>query len=75
MLSPVNHSPTKKAFKDAIKSGKDIFFSDPSIFDNYAGYLSDLPTGKMFYVVGPSAYDRKWYANFIKRADGTIKVS
>lgn len=72
----VERFATKKALKDAIASGKrDPFFHDSSMFNPVSMYSSDIPVGKVLYVVGPSEYERKWYAQVTKKQDGTVKVS
>ena len=58
---------TKKLLKESI--GKRLRFQETSMFGNE--YVS---TGK-FCVVGPGAYDRKWYAEITMENDLIKKVS
>jgi hypothetical protein len=54
---------TKKALKESV--GRPLLYTETSLFgEEY------IPTGKL-YVVGPSAYQRKWYAE-IWMKDGLI---
>ncbi len=62
---------TKKSLKDAVKGGEVVslerYFSDPSMFgaksmDNLQGEA----------VVGPSAYERKWYAQVWTNEHGIV---
>jgi len=66
------------------KQLKELINSDPSLvtFDRTSAYeggflnASEIPQGDTLVVVGPDPYNaRKWYANVIKTADGTIKVT
>lgn len=59
--------PTKKALKDAI--GKPLKYRETSMFG--LEYRAD---GK-FAVVGPSEYDRKWYAQVTMKDGKIAKVS
>lgn len=58
---------TKKALKDAI--GQPLRYTETSMFG--AEYKS---TGT-FAVVGPSAYERKWYASVTIHEDKIVKVT
>ena len=56
--------PTKKALKESI--GKPLIYEETSMFG-----LEFKADGK-FCVVGPSPYNRRWYAE-ITMVDGLIK--
>jgi hypothetical protein len=56
--------PTKKALKDSV--GKPLRYQETSMFGS-----EFKPNGK-FAVVGPSAYNRKWYAS-VTMENGLIK--
>lgn len=58
---------TKKDLKNAV--GKELRFEETSMFGSE--YKS---TGK-FPVVGPSAYERKWYATVVMENDLIVKVA
>jgi len=58
---------TKKELKEAI--GKRLRFQETSIFGPEFN-----PTGDNF-VVGPSAYERKWYAKVTTKEGIIVKVS
>jgi len=47
---------TKKAFKEAVKNGQTVFVTPVGVFPK------ELKEGDITTVVGPSEYDRKWYA-------------
>jgi len=57
---------TKKQLKESI--GQKLRYQETSIFGEE--YAND----KMLTVVGPSAYERKWYANVLCKDDKIVKV-
>ena len=57
---------TKKALKEAL--GQALMYEETSVFGQE--YTSD----GQFAVVGPGAYERKWYATVIMSNDIIIKV-
>ena len=59
--------PTKKSLKES--KGKRLNFTETSMFGKQ--YLSN----GQFAVVGPSPYNRKWYAQVTMRDDLIVKVS
>ena len=58
--------PTKKALKEAV--GQRLKFQETSLFGP-----EYRPTG-VLYVVGPSPYERKWYAQVTMENDIIVKV-
>jgi hypothetical protein len=56
---------TKKALKESI--GKDFRYEETSLFGEE--WKADV----MLTVVGPSAYERKWYANVWVNKDNVIQ--
>ena len=59
--------PTKKALKESV--GNELRYEETSMFG--AEYVSN---GK-FCVVGPSPYQRKWFAQVTMADDKIVKVS
>lgn len=63
---------TKKLLKETVRAGREVDFI------NYAGpnsYTSEtLPEGEVLTLVGPTEYQRNWYANVEKRK-GKVRVS
>ena len=57
---------TKKAFKEALKNGEAVFVQPTSPFFN--GYEN----GQVVSVVGPTAYNRKWYASVKVNEKGQV---
>ena len=53
--------PTKKALKESI--GKRLLYTETSAFGN------EYHSNGSFAVVGPSAYNRKWYAEVTMKND------
>lgn len=64
---------SKKALKEAIESGQDIYFEDPAIVRPRSMHVSELSEGESLTFVGPGPYDRKWYG-VVKRKDGKLRV-
>lgn len=59
--------PTKKALKESI--GKPFRFQETSLFG------AEYKPNQMLTVVGPSPYERKWYANvWCDDAGNVVKV-
>jgi hypothetical protein len=56
--------PTKKALKENI--GKSLFYVETSLFG------AEYKENGTFCVVGPSPYERKWYAS-VTMENGLIK--
>lgn len=67
--------PTKKAFKEAVESGRNPYLRDFSFFADNSMSVEDIEEGMTVgTVVGPDAErNRKWYAN-VKRVKGKLKV-
>lgn len=58
---------TKKELKSSL--GKSLLYTETSIFGK------EYYENGTFCVVGPSAYDRKWYAEVTMKDDKISKVS
>jgi len=58
---------TKKALKESI--GKSLQYQETSLFG------PEFRGNGSFCVVGPGAYNRKWYATVVMKNDQIIKVS
>ena len=56
---------TKKELKQSI--GKEFRYRETSLFG------SEYKTGQILVVVGPSEYERRWYAQVWLNEDGTIR--
>jgi hypothetical protein len=57
---------TKKALKESV--GKSLRYQETSMFgEEYK------PNGTL-YVVGPGAYERKWYAQVTMKDDAIVRV-
>jgi hypothetical protein len=59
--------PTKKALKEAV--GQPLKYQETSMF------VREYKTDGSFAVVGPAAYERKWYATFTMKDGLIVKVS
>lgn len=61
----------KYKFKKDLKAsiGKELFYTETSIFGK------EYQANGSFCVVGPSAYDRKWYAKVTMKDNKIVKVS
>ena len=68
---------TKTALKKMIKEDPaSVTFDRTSAFERGFINASEIPQGDTLVVVGPDPYTaRNWYANVVKTATGTIKVS
>jgi hypothetical protein len=63
---------TKKALVEAVKDGQEVCLEATSMFGNeYHGILQKAPNGD-YFVVGPSPYERKWYAQIKVRVGKVI---
>lgn len=71
--------PSKKALKDHVKDGKSVDLINTSLMGDTRNYTSeDAPQGKSFAIVGPTEYERKWYASLkvvVKNGERQVKVS
>lgn len=69
--------PTKKAFREAVLRGTEVYCEDPSIFSPKAYYLNggenngDLQEGGSFVVTNHPK--RSWFAQ-VERIGGKLKV-
>lgn len=71
-VSPYSKCPTKKYLKENLAT---IQFKTTSLFDQYQIYsVENIPENTALSVVGPTEYERKWYAN-VSKVNGQIKVS
>lgn len=64
---------SKKALREAIASERGVYshsFTDPSIFGE-----KDFSDASRIAVVGPSAYERKWYAQVTFVEGKAVKIS
>lgn len=60
---------TKKAFKEAVASGKEVFFYQPNnIFE------VKVPTTGTIFIEGPHGYHR-WYAQVELREGRVVRIS
>lgn len=59
--------PTKKALKESI--GKPLNYGETSMFGQ------EFKPNGTFCVVGPSEYNRKWYAQVTMKDERILKVS
>lgn len=68
--------PSKKAMREAIAAGDEVYLEATSLFGNeYGGALSGAPKGGAVYVVGPCPHTkRSWYAQINIASDGSVKV-
>lgn len=68
---------SKKQMKEAImEDASRVRLEATSLFGNdYDGPVSEMPVGRMAFVVGPDPYtSRKFYANIERLANGKIVV-
>lgn len=66
---------TKKALREAIKEGREVYLYSTSAFGGWSGSAKELPEGTTFTVVGPDPERRRsWYAS-VTRKGGAIKVA
>lgn len=69
---------SKKEVIATVKASPEkVFLEATSLFGNeYDGPITDMPIGKMVYVVGPDPYTaRNFYLNLTRKEDGTFKVA
>lgn len=59
--------PTKKALKQSV--GQSLEYIETSVFE------AEYKTDGQFCVVGPSPYERKWYATVTMKEGKIAKVS
>lgn len=70
--------PTKKAMREALVANPaSVLFVDTAFGQPLKSYRADeMPVGLRIYIVGPDpANKRDWYANVVRKENGTHRVN